>query len=64
MGGICKIKGREKGLWFEIQCLQNDIIRKTGRGEDCDFEMKILKSYKKYSERDYKQHGNPTASVV
>jgi len=63
MAGVCKIKGRERGLWFEIQCLQNNIISKTARGKDCSFEKKILKSYKNYSEEDYKHHGRTLLPV-
>ncbi len=58
MGGASHQKGKERGLWFEIKCLEDVIRNKTKRGEDCKFEKKILKSYRQYSERDYSQEIN------
>lgn len=49
MGGeICKIKGRERGPWYGIQCVKNDIISKESRGEDASYERELLESWAKY----------------
>jgi hypothetical protein len=54
-GGICHQKGKERGTWFEIQCVKNDIISKESRGEDASFERSALKSWSKYP--DWKDAG-------
>jgi len=61
MSGVCYKKGSERGLWYEIQCIQEVIDSKTSRDEDCTLEKKLLKSYKKYTEVDYKNHKLITA---
>jgi len=48
MGGICKIKGQEKGAWFEIMCTVDTIKSKEARGLDANYERKLLKSWSKY----------------
>jgi len=49
MGGeICLRKGRERGPWYEIQCVKNDIISKESRGEDASYERGLLNSWAKY----------------
>ncbi len=48
MGGNCHQKGKERGYWFEVQCVKNDIISKESRGEDASFERNLLKSWGKY----------------
>jgi hypothetical protein len=48
MGGSCHTKGKEKGAWFEIECVKNDIIAKEADGEDASFERKLLKSWAKF----------------
>ena len=53
MAGICYRKGYEKGLYFEIKCLEDVVASKEKRGVDATFEKDILKSYRKYSEKDY-----------
>ena len=50
---ICKAKGREVGLWYEIKIIEDIIKSKESRGEDVSFEKRILKSHRKYSEKDY-----------
>jgi hypothetical protein len=47
-GGFCYRPGYERGPWYEIECLKNDIIRKEKRGDDADFERGLLKSWSKY----------------
>lgn len=53
MGGICYQKGKEQGLYYEIKCLEDVIAIKKKLGKDATFEKGLLKSYRKYSERDY-----------
>jgi len=53
VGGVCYRKGYEKGLWFEIKCIKQDIASKTQRSVDCHFERGILKAYEKLTEKDY-----------
>ena len=53
MSGICYRKGHERGLWFEIKCIEECIAIRKELGKDVSFEKKILQSYKKYSEKDY-----------
>jgi len=64
MGGVCYKEGSERGLWYEIQCIQEVIDSKTSRNENCDFEQKLLKSYKKYTEADYKNRQLLTDRLV
>lgn len=52
-GGVCHRKGQERGLWFEIKCIEETIALREKLGKDTSFEKSLLKSYKKYSERDY-----------
>lgn len=47
-GGICHQKGKERGSWFEVQCVKNDIIAKEADGESASYERKLLKSWGKY----------------
>ena len=49
MGGeISHQKGKERGPWFEIQCVREIIISKEAKGEDTSFERKLLKSWGRY----------------
>lgn len=49
MGGeVCKIKGRERGPWYEIKCVRETIKLKEASGEDASFERGLLKSWSKY----------------
>jgi len=48
MGGICKIKGQEKGAWYEIQCTVETIRDKEAKGLDASYERNLLKSWSKY----------------
>jgi len=47
-GGSCHQKGRERGPWFEIECVKKDIISKEAKGIDTSFEKGLLKSWVKY----------------
>jgi len=48
MGGSSHAKGKERGAWYEIQCVKNSIISKESRGEDASFERSLLRSWAKY----------------
>lgn len=49
MGGeICKAKGRERGPWYEILCLKNNIISKESKGGTDTFGRILLKSWSDY----------------
>ena len=50
---VCYRKGYERGLWLEIQTMEDYIKSKESKGQDSRFERELLKSWKKYSERDY-----------
>ena len=52
-GGECYLKNKERGLWFEIKCLEDTIEAKEKSGQDVSFEKRILKAYKKYKAEDY-----------
>jgi len=45
MGGSSHAKGKERGAWYEIDCVKNDIISKESRGEDASFERSLLKAW-------------------
>ena len=47
MGGICRTKYKERGAWFEIKCVKNDIISKEAKGVDASFERKLLRAWAK-----------------
>lgn len=47
MGGICKTKYKERGAWFEVECIKKDIIAKEADGEDASFERGLLKAWAK-----------------
>jgi len=53
MGGICKARGRERGLWYEIKVLEDMIARNKAPQDQLDYAKILVKSYKKYSEADY-----------
>ena len=53
MAGICKIRGKERGLRFEIKALEEIIARNTAPQKDLDYAKVLLKSYQKFSEKDY-----------
>jgi hypothetical protein len=48
MGGTCHVKGKERGAWYEIECVKNDIISKEAKGMDASFERKLLKPWAKF----------------
>ena len=48
MGGICHLKGKERGNWFEIKCVKEVVTNKEARGEDASFERCLLKSWSRY----------------
>ena len=52
-GGACYKKGHERGLWFEIKCLEATIEAKEKNGQDASFEKEILESYRNFSSEDY-----------
>ena len=54
MAGICYRKGYERGLWYEIQSIAETIEIKKKLGKDTSFEKGLLKAYRKYSEKDYR----------
>ena len=48
MGGeICKSKDKERGLWYEVKCIKAVIASKEARGEDANFEKKLLESWRR-----------------
>jgi len=52
-GGECRKKGKERGLWYEIKCLEDAIEAKEKSGKDASFEKMLLKEYRKYKAEDY-----------
>lgn len=49
MGGeVCRQKGRERGPWFEIECVKEVIISKEAKGQDVAFERNLLRAWAKY----------------
>lgn len=62
MGGICYRKGYEQGRWFELKTLEECIASKKERGEDCKFEKRLLKAWKKLPEKDF--NSPPIADCV
>ena len=60
MGGeVCYRKGFEKGPWFEIQCVLDNILSKESRGEDASFERSLLRSWSKYPGYEKAKEGLP-----
>lgn len=55
MGAPCRQKGRESGLWYEKKCLEDLVASSTISDKERAFAKKILKSYKKLSEGDYRK---------
>ena len=47
-GGVCYKKNFEKGAWFQIKCVRDNIISKESRGHDASFERSLLKSWSSY----------------
>uniref|UniRef100_A0A6M3IFE6 Uncharacterized protein n=1 Tax=viral metagenome TaxID=1070528 RepID=A0A6M3IFE6_9ZZZZ len=48
MGGDCHQKNKERGAWFEIKCLKENIISKEAKGETDTFGRVLLKSWSHY----------------
>ena len=48
--GISKIKGKEKGLWYEVKILKETIALRKKLGKDTKFEEKLLKEWRKNEE--------------
>jgi len=46
--GTCHQKNKERGTWFQIKCVQDDIVAKEAKGKDATFERELLKSWAKY----------------
>jgi len=63
MGGICKVKGKERGLRYEIKVLEDMITRNKAPQNQLDYAKLLVKSYKKYSEADYNAGINPESHV-
>lgn len=53
MGGVCYRKGMERGLWYELKCQEDIIASPTASQKDKAFARQLLKSYKKFTEKDY-----------
>jgi len=49
-GGVCHTKNKERGIYFEIQCLQELVDSPTARDEDKKLAKKILKCWSKVSD--------------
>ena len=52
-GGESRKKGKERGLWYEIACLEDVIEAKEKSGQDASFEKELLEAYKKSKPEDY-----------
>lgn len=51
----CYRKGYERGLWYEIKCLEDTIRAKEAAGKDTTFENELLTSFRAYAKaRGYK----------
>jgi hypothetical protein len=62
MGGeVCYQKNKERGPWYEIDCLRVDIINKESAGKDASFERKLLRAWSKY--QGYEMAGEVLASL-
>jgi len=49
MGGeVCHAKDKERGPWFQIQCIKDNIISLKSKGKDTTFQRELLKSWSKY----------------
>ena len=49
MGGeVCHQKGKERGPWYKIQCVREDILTKEAKGEDASFQRSLLRAWSKY----------------
>ena len=44
----CKVKGKEKGVWFEIKSVADIIKSKELKGQDANFERNLLKSWSRH----------------
>lgn len=53
MGGASERKGYEKGMAYEIKCVEEVIAYRKAHDMDCKYEKKLLSAWKKLSERDY-----------
>lgn len=53
--GVCYQKGKERGLWYEIKCQENIINSPTALDKEKSFAKKLLKSFREYTEKDYKR---------
>ena len=47
----CYQPGKERGLWYEIKCLELTINGKECAGEDASFERDLLQSFRAYAKR-------------
>lgn len=46
---VMNLKGR--GLKFEIACIEDCIIERKKLGKECEFEERLLKSYKREAKK-------------
>lgn len=53
MGGKSKMKGQERGLWYEIKVLEVQIKLLKEQGEDTKWLEDILRAYKKFNPKTY-----------
>lgn len=48
MDGTCYKKNKERGIWFQIQCVKDIVERKEANGEDASFERELLEAWSKH----------------
>ena len=48
MAGICHIKNKERGIWFEIKSIAEIIKSKEAKGLDASYERNLLESWSKH----------------
>ncbi len=48
MSGRDNRKNKQRGIWYELESVKNDIISKESKGEDASYERKLLKSWTEY----------------
>jgi len=48
IGGICYRKGKERGAWYEIECMKQSIIGREAGGQRDNFGRDLLKAWSEY----------------
>ena len=66
---VSKHKGAERGAWYEIQCIADNIRSKEAKGQDATYERSLLKSYSEYKGYESAKQvliklGKPTSSGI